>query len=332
MVDSAFAPEVIIWTDPHRAAMVSRILDLLGAGVRAIGVGGPRSAELDDLARRLDCPQDDDFRKLLIDRPSAFVLLATMSRIAPDDLIAAIEQRSIVLCLDPPAADFDDLSPFRGKHAGTGRQQRLIYLPAFMDCHGWLSAADPVEVLGDPQMVSYASMGRRGECSLFARLYDGWRTILACLDMPVAVSASLSGGNGDVPDDARAITGYIGAHARLPNGATALLQASDAASRVTRWVNALSAQGQLYVDDLSYELFGPDGRMIDQAQAATGSRDLADLAAAVWTRLLDRTENPPAQGSLDRDMQTLACCRATLLSARTGEPENPRRLLELAAT
>ncbi len=346
----------MIWTSPDRVPLVDETLKLMGPSVRPIGVGGPRLAEIDQLAQRLDCPREDDLRKLLVDRPAQFVLLASMDDASRDDVLAAVGQGSTVLALEPIASNFDQLPPVAvavkpvapplGAHApgsaqATGVQGtdtgnrtgkgRIIWVPAFEKSSGWISAAYAEQELGGVEFISVSSFGQANDCSLFARLYDAWRIILMLDDLSEQTTASLSGPLREVPEDPRGITGHLGVHTRLTNGRTAVLQVSDRAGRSGRVVQIIGDRGHLCVSEAGYRLYDAVGRCLDKStEASQQPPSYAQLIASHWADLIDRlpTAQPPKPLRVTDDA-VLACCLASLLSTRTGDPESPQKFLDL---
>ncbi len=322
----AVAAEVTIWTDGPRAAAVGDVIELMGGQVKPIGVGGPRVAEVDELARRCDCRRDDDFRKMLIDRPASYVVLATMDEATCDDLTYAAEQSSTILAIEPPATTGDDLDTLvSAMDAGA---QRIVPMPAFVATPGWTRAADPRETLGSPRSLVFDTCGRLSETSLFARLLDAWQTLMHFTGMPQSIDAALAGPITDVPRDLRGMTGSITAHARLTDGASAVIRATDRAGVSRRLLHVISDAADLQVRDADYELHDATGTLIDEHRPKLARTGLADLIAAQWQRLIERRGDASTwPHGLDAD--ALACCQACLLSAKTGTPEDPGKLLRM---
>ena len=340
---SSTAPvEVVIWTDTQRAGRDGQIVDRMGAAVRPIGVGGPRTAEVDALARRLDCPLQDDPRQLLADRLAPSVLLGTMAGTESQDVLSAVTHGAVVMALEPTAAtlatlqSWGKLAPPAGSGAG-GSIGRVVATPSFHRSAGWIGATNPLEILGAPQLTSFTSFGRLADCSLFARLMDTWRSVLPCVlplsELPLSVDASLSGPLGQAPGDLRGLTGHLAAHGRLPDGGSVLLQVSDRAGDHARALHMISSAGRLSVDDLRYELYDAAGELMDQTASAVTPMSFVDLVADHWRQVLRGEGAEPERRARDRDdvleRQALACCLACLLSARTCAPESPAKLIEL---
>lgn len=322
---AAPAPEVTVWTDAARTGLVGAVLDAMGSEIRPIGVGGPRAAEVDGLARRLDCPRADDLRKLIVDRPAAFLLLATMQDVATEDLLAAQAAGSLILTLEPPAAELQQLAALRGRGEGV----RMLLVPGFRHGPGFIRAADPHDALGEPRTVAIESVGRPGEGSLFARLYDAWVTALSYVTLPESVDCSLAGPFKEPPEDPRAMAGRFAAHARIADGGSVVLHVCDAASDHRRYFHIIGGQAELRVTDLNYELRELKGSVVDRGEVTVGGIGFVELVAHQWRRFLGRPDLVQSDVPPLREKEALACCIACLLSARTGQPESPRKIIEM---
>jgi hypothetical protein len=297
--------------------------------VAVIGVGGARSAEVNALATAQQCPFDDDLRKLLVDRPASCVLLATLINVAIDDLHSAMRQGSLVLTLDPFAADLTDLTTSTPK---SGLPGRLECIPAFTRSAGWRKAAHPTEVLTAARTIAHVSHGRRDDCSLFARLVDAWRLIVGVAGVPMTIDASLTGPLAAPPDDLRGLTGHIAAHARISDACSVSLSVSDHAGLNMRSVDIVGDHGHLRVTDGSYHLYDTEGRLTDHAETAAPADDFAALIADDWRLLMGQPgarANGEARAATQIEARALGCANACLLSMRTGAPESPGRLIEL---
>jgi hypothetical protein len=326
-------PTATIWTDGPQAAVVMQILEQLGPDCRVIGVGGPRVSEVDDLARALSVRREDDLRKLLVENRSPFVLLATMADVARDDLAMAVGFGATVLTLEPAAAGFDDLKPpTKTRGADKVQQGRLLLAPSFLRSAGWLSAAQPQQVLGQTQLIGFTSLGQPREGSLFARLADAWSVLLSLAPMPQMVHAAMSGPMATVADDLRGATGHLAVQARWATNLAASLQISDRAGLSVRRLHVLGSEGHLVVGERDYRLHDSAGKLLDHLDSDAAPPPYAQLVAEDW-RLLIR--QPPAAPPPDQvrlhEARVLACCLACLLSARTMQPESPEKVLKMEA-
>ena len=326
--------EATIWTDGERTPLIGRVLDRMGSAVRAIGVGGPRSSVVDRFGRDMDCPLLDDLRKMIIDHPAAFVVLASSVDATPDDAALALDQGATIIALEPIAANFDELkaldSPGRADRVrtGTGRSTGCIEpAAAFLRGHGWSRAAQPTDVLGQRRLIRFTSTGPRRERSLFARLHEAWQVLLRLGPAPESVDASLVGQVPEVPQDIRAMSGHLVAHARNPDGTAASILVSDATGCRDRSLHLVGDEASVRAGDFDYDLHDAAGRLLDSYQCDGRGGDFADLVADDWSRLIDRGQGVPDEGTLPD--QVLASCLACQLSARTRQPESPGTLIQM---
>lgn len=334
---------VTIWTDPARAPLALSVLQMLGSSVQPLGVGGPRHATIDELAQQLNCHRDDDLRKLLVDKPASFVLLASSSGASVDDVVMASSQGSLVLMIDPIAASLDALQSTKTRSTtkrSSGEEpittesdavalpwpeSQVLLLPSFFNCVGWSSAADPAQALGQVRSLSFTSLGRPGEGSLLARLQDAWEVIVSLAGLPETIDAT-----GSTTTDLRKLTGHITAMARFADGSGATLHASDQAASCQRELRAVGTQGQVRVAQQDYDLYASTGELLDHkpADARENVMSFEQLVAAQWRAVLSHRPQPrPERAKLS--VHALACAMATALSGQTGQPESPGQLLQI---
>ncbi|MEM1109307.1 MAG: hypothetical protein AAGH99_11540 [Planctomycetota bacterium] len=317
------AAEVTVWTSPARAPLAGRLLDEMGHTVRPIGVGGPRSGEIDDLGKQLDCPAGNDLRKLLIDQPAAFLLVTSLRDVSIAELRSAAEAGTKIVSLEPLTVELDELA----RRDAAVPDAAVTVAPSFARSPGYLAAADPQESLATPRMVRLTSLGQPIHGSLVGRLLDAWTTLLEFVALPETIHASLTGPTQPV----RQIAGQLAAHARIANGSAVLVEASDNAAQPRRELSVASQDSHLSVTDTHYELRENTGRLLDASDPppdqAGPPPSFEFLVADQWRKLLDRPA--PAASPLG---PALACVHACILSARTGQPERPDTLLQLQQT
>lgn len=310
-----------MWTSPARAGLAGEVLDLMGDAVRPLGVAGPRSGEVEDLSKRLACPVGDDLRKLLIERPAAFLLITSLQGVGPADLRAAAEAGTRVICLEPLAAELNDLARFATPVIAAA----TTFAPAFRASPGYGLAADPHEPLTRPRLIRFTSHGRASHGSLLARLIDAWTAVLDFTALPETITATLTG----PPSPIRQIAGHLAAHARVADGSSVLIEAADTAAHTRRELSVISDAAQLRVGDAAYELRQADGKLLDAGGQHAGQPTFVDLVAHQWRTLLQHPRAGTSAGPMD---QALSCVHACLLSTRTSQPERPGKLLELSRT
>lgn len=312
-MSSADDKSVAIWCDGPRVELIRRVLGKLPE-LRIEAVGGPGRGPLADLADALGVKPTDDLRKMLIDFPSRYLLLATVEDVGPAELKAAREGGTMIVSLEP--LDRDQL--------GLEAYPNAMFAPALRASPGWISAAEPLEVLGRVRSIQVTSMGPRWAASLYARLHEAVEMLAHLLGSPLTVDACLSGGPTEPPDRLAAITGDLTAHLRFGTAA-AVLHASDHSPLWSRRVSIRADAGQLTFDDLSYSLVDASGKMVDGLAAAAGPVDPADLIARQWRRQIEGGAPPiPAD-----PVAVEACCEAALLSCRTGQLESTGTLMRM---
>lgn len=331
MAGKNLSPEVTIWTDALHAPSAGQLMRLMGSALKPIGVGGPPVSEVSRLGKELGCEVYDDLRKMSIDRPASYLLLATLERVLPEHLHALAEQDTLVLSLEPVASDLQGLSASDALGAkgaeGVGAGVRIIQVPSFSQCPGYLSAADPGDLLGDRRLVSMVSLGQADQGSLFARLFDAWQTVLGYTLLPEMVDASLIGPLEEAPATLVELTGALAVHARLAGTQSVLLHVSDIAPDARRELTVQGDGATLRINDAGYTLHKPTGEVLDEADGSGTPGQFIDLLAHQWRRLLDSPTLP--RPSTKRQTDAMACCLACLLSIRTGQPESPGKVLQM---
>ncbi len=340
MPTAGHAFETTLWTDARSLPAVRGIVSRMGQAVRIIGVGGPRQTPVKELADGLGADFDDDLRRLMIDKPATYLLLATMNGVEPSVIRGTLKQGCTILALEPIAADFRELEQ-SGLFAMQPEDRSLdeaaghyVHGPAFTQSPGWLRAADPQLVLGGVQGAAYLSATRQGEGSLFARLHEAWRMVLDLMQLPETIDCSILQPDRTAAESLRDLTGQVSIHARLPDESGAILQLheippADAMAPCDRQLQLIGERGRLRVTDRAYELFDHQGTPLDEAVATAAPPAFADAVAHHWRQLIDRPSlaNPPRRDRAMHEASALACCLACLLSARTGTAESPGKLL-----
>ncbi|QQE11698.1 hypothetical protein JD969_19795 [Planctomycetota bacterium] len=329
------AKQVIIWADSRRVEWVRQIVEQLGDDVSLVGVGGVRDNEVVGLAQELGCDFEDDLRKLLIEKDADYLLSAMGQPLDEDDVTTAFNQGVMILSLEPYAStlhEFERVESLINQAQLKGEMKsRLIRIPAFVRSAGYLSAANPQEVLGVKRTICVENCGKDGTLSLFSRLYDAWYTVLRFIDMPETIDASLVGPLGELPDDLVHITGTLSGHARLGDGGSVLIQVTDRAGQDCRTLHVNGDESELRITDTGYDLRHVNGDVIDHVDH-DGDCDFVSQVVNQWRGLIEElaVTQEDAKREIPNGKEVLACCLASLLSARTGQPELPRRALEMS--
>ena len=315
--------ETLVWADARCADLVGQVLGRMKQA-HVLAVGGPRKAQVAELAGSHDAPLEDDLRKMLIERPAAYLLLATAAGVAPGDLAQARAAATVVLAIEPPAFAAE-VSPTH-----SGGPPALIATPWLRMSRTWLSAADPQQALGELRSMQMTAVGPPGAGSLLARLYDALEAVIHLLGPPETIDASLTGAAGSsatAAEDLRTLSGSLTAHLRFANDRAAVLHVADRAAMWRRHMLVIGSDGVLDWSDAAYRLTGPTGAEVDQTPPAHDQTDPIDLIVRQWQRLIDGSVAPASV-----DARTiLACCQAAALSCRTGQLESPGTFLRMTA-
>ena len=313
MAETSDKSSVVIWSDAHRAELVRAVLARV-EDVTVSALGGPRRAQLGDLADSLGVRANDDLRRLIVDEGADYLLLASAAGIGAEELTLAVQRGMTILAVDPPAIAIEP---------GAG-PNRLVIAPWLRLSPAWLAAADPQQALGKIESINLTAVGPTESGSLYGRLYDGLDTIGHLLGMPDAIIAHLTGPLGEVPEDPRGLTGHITASVRISDEACASLLVSDRAATWSRRLTVLGRSGQFIADDVSYRLWSADGAEVDTLTGPDAPPDVAELIAHQWQWMLQHAALPEVSSA-----EVVACCAAAVLSCRTGEPESPAEMLRL---
>ncbi|NJL31812.1 MAG: hypothetical protein HC898_09375, partial [Phycisphaerales bacterium] len=264
-------PEIAVWSDASRTAGCATLLQGVRDLVRVIAVGGPASQPVEELAQQHDLKPDDDLRRMLTNHPAGFLLLATTQTPDPSALQIALAHETRLLLLEPLAGDLTEWQSLTHRQRSRpGPPLMPIYIPAFLQCPGWLHTADPLETLGPMHSLMYTSLGRAGHGSLFMRLMDAWLSLITLTDFPDLIFAGLSGEQSTTPADLRQAHGHLQLHARLSGNRSLLMQVSDRASQPQRKLHILAKLAELEVTDLAYQLHDQQGKLLDE-HPGTGS-------------------------------------------------------------
>lgn len=313
--------ELIIWTDSLQVSLARQIIDQLKDRVTILAIGGPRQADVTDLARDFDLPFDDDLRKLMVDYPPTGLLLLSMLDVEMHDLEAAHEAQTAVHTINPVTSEIARANDVT---------VRCRLLPRFEQCAGWTQAANPLESLGKINQIHLTNMGQPNDGSLFARLVDSWELILSMKNLPTSVDAVISSSSA-IPESLSKISGHLAIQARLSGHECVQMVLSDHGAVAQRQMTLLGQEAQLIVNDTQYKLYQPDGSIIDQWSENSIMPSFAELVSEGWFTAMT---NPYAQAvdealQVKRRKEALGCAHACLISARTGESETPSKVLEL---
>lgn len=331
-------PEVALWTSADQCPLADRLLGRMAGRINLIAIGAapPASSAVEQLAHRHHLSPIDDLRLMIQKHPSAYLLLATRTSADPDRLREAMTHKTCLLSLYPIAGTLDAWRRALDVPTDNGG---FHLLPDFTQSPGWLSAADPAEVLTDPYSFTMQGQVPRGDGSLLGLTIDAMQCVIRLAGCPQSIDASLTGPKAYLPDgdDAMELTGHWHLHARLTGelskektaGASALWSLTDRAGTYRRRLSVRSPSAQAEIDDIGYRMTDAQDCLLDHAACLTQTPDVAQLAAAQWQRLISVGPSPLNPLDRQRWLEAVACSLTAMLSCRTGQPESPSHLLHM---
>ncbi|WP_428388879.1 hypothetical protein [Mucisphaera sp.] len=319
MADGEATSELVVWVDRDRQDLVREVLDGLGSSWRVLGIGGPAGALPDDLCKALSLSCEADLRKLVIDRPARVVLVASAVPPGEAEILEAAERCDLVVFAELPAERLEQIGGLRKRLGGDGGQ--MVFSPELLASPGMQAANDPGDLLGEGRLATLEFELEKSSGLLSAGLFQAWLAALGMVGLPEEVSASLVGGR---LEGERLLGGSLAVSGRSMGREAVLLAVTDQTGRWQRRMRVIGDGGSLELTDEGYRLMGADGSLID---AWTGEKmGRGGLIAREIKRCMEGygVERGMSAGMLDR---VVACCRASVLSLRTGQSESPEKLL-----
>lgn len=314
--------EVVIWADAASVELARTVMGRMPE-LRATAVGGHRRTGLADLADAVDAPVIDDLRRILIEQPPAYLLLASAAGVSGEELRQARNAGAVVMALEP-VLNVDHAAP------GVADDPLKPSLPVlgwwWRQSPAWLAAAEPQQALGSIRAANVVSLAPAYTASLLARLMDAMDMLVHLLGLPETVDAALTGALGEPPEELRGLTGNLTAHMRFADRVNASLIVSDRAATWQRRLTTLGAHAQLELGDVGYRLHRLDGSTLDAVPGLDDPLDAVDLLIQQWRRIIAGTVTPRRPDP----RRLIACCQAALLSCRTGQLESPGTLMRMS--
>lgn len=329
---------VAVWLAPEQAPLVQEVARV--AELSLVAAGSPARGQSTAVAASLGAAPADDLRAMLATVQADLIWIASPDTFGAgaslDDAanIQAAHTRGVKLAtLEPiPAAALDLVSGgWTGDNARPVDALRLCPLTRLSA--PFREAADVIESFGHIRTLAVEAWGNPAEGSLGARLYGALELILTLMGEPETIDAAfVSPGHGRgvhaLPGESlRGLHGDLTANLRFADGRAASLVASDQGGRWNRTATLVGPRGRFRVFDDGFEWIGPDGAKLDESRPPSRSRGRDPLPSHAVSALADslaRLLDPsiPDPGPTDH-ASILAMSQATLLSARTGQPESP---------
>lgn len=269
----------------------------MGDAVEPKAVGGPGSGSSrpgETTVVPMGLRGGNDLREMALLHKPLWILALSQEDVHPDHLPPVNGRPPVILTREP-------LPP-----ATSPTGARVVLAGAFRDTPGLAKAKVQAQHLTGTAALAIVSTGASADASLFARLLDAWDAALAFAPFPESIHAALTGPTG-TPASLESLTGRLTAHGVVSGeGAITLLCADSGPEH--RTLDLVAESGSLHA-----------------TPAWDGSQPTRDEAIlAQWRELL--AQEDPGHGP---SPEAMACCMACMLSLRTGQAENPRRLRTL---
>jgi predicted dehydrogenase len=291
--------------------------------------GAERSGANAEIARSLDSLPTDDLRSALASSSIEVVLIGSITpeecehTLLSPETLRSLEQRNVrVFSLAPPPGRIGD----PGQGAGAGP---IEMVPLLRRSVGFQSALAALEAFGAIRTVAISARCGALRGSLGARLVDAMDAAHSLLGEPDTIDAAISapGGTPQQPQTLLEHRGDCSALLRYGDGRSASVSLTDQAGQWFRGVTILGEKGCLRVEDDAFEWINPDGELIERSEQTSEKVDPAGVIGRAISRRLSGSveqENPRSR------LYAISMAEAAELSARTGQPESPAKLLHLA--
>ena len=307
---------LIVWAQPGREALIR---DAVRSGAFELVAIGSEDAHLAaEIAEPMSAQPLRELREALGRGDADLLWLAGAHAIDADQRRLIRHAALPVVSSEPLPGSITDLV------ADPHEAETAEVVGLMRHSPGYRAAAEALEQFGTPQCVNVAQTCRPHESSLYARLFDAMDLIQALCGPAQTVDAALVGETGEIPEALSALHGHLTANVRCADRRCASLALSDRGGRWFRSATILGEGGSLQLDDAGFEWFSPDGEAVD-AHRERQMLGPGELVAWYLRRRGSRAE--PAHAPVDHGA-LLALCEAARLSARTGAPEDPRKVVD----
>ncbi len=316
---SATGPAIrlVAWAEPGQTPLLRQAV---ADGTLALAaVGSPDTADGLRLSEDLATERTTTLRDAILRDDGDMLWIASPQPIEKDERRLLREAPTAAVTTEPlPASAADVLSD-------PDEARTAHFVPLMRQSPGYEAAADVFETFAERHAANIFLGCGPGQGTLFARLFDAMDLAEAIGGTVEQVHAALWRPLGGVPETLRSLTGTLTINLRFRDNRCASLCISDCAGAWLRRVVVVGAGGCLRIDDGGFEWIAPDGRIVD-AHRQQRMPSPGELVARQVRRLLEGRPgiDPPPDTS-----RLLALCEAARLSAKTGGPEIPDKVIEM---
>lgn len=308
---------IIIWAEPQQETLLREAVR--AGNLRVIGVGSDTAATTADLAATFDCPRMDDLRQS-IHRDEASLLWIASTQSLDQTMLKLINESSRLTAVNQPQPGSIGRLPEL-----TGALRTVHPIPLMRRSPGYRPANDLLADFGTVRSVNVSFRSGRGEPALYSRLFDAIDVVVSLCGKPEMVDAALAVTGEEKPESLAGLTGHMTMNLRFSDDRCACIAISDQAGGWFRGVMVLGEGGCLRISDDGFEWRSADGDIVD-AHHGEHLLSAGALCGLHIQRLIEQRDS----GEAPADTASLfALCEAARLSSRTGEGEEPRKVMHM---
>jgi predicted dehydrogenase len=308
---------IIVWADPQQEGLIREAIDI--GKLCVIGVGSDSTTTAAALADAFDCERVADLRQA-VHRDEATLLWIAASISLDQTTLKLIHEAQRLVAVNQPQPGAI------GRLATVSDALRTVHpIPLMRKSPGYRLAREFLDDFGTVRCVNVSFRSGPGEPALYSRLFDAMDVIASLCGQPEIVDAGLAVPREEKPESLAGLSGHMTVNLRFADDRCACVAISDRAGGWFRGVTVLGDGGCLRISDDGFEWRSAGGDLLDahEEEEPFSAGALCGMHLLRMIEQRDVGEAPPDIVSL------LALCEAARLSSRTGEGEDPRRVISM---
>lgn len=312
-----------------------------------VAVGDERAERTEVFARKYECQTFTDYRQLIVQTETDFLLFGSPIHLCAEFIRLGIQQKRHILKLCPPALDFEQLAEF---HRAAQKEQVLFHvmqhgrfsLP-FEHIRRYITHPEPaqtwhlISAVCHVPMETLAATNRwlndpktAGGGVLLQNCYDLIDELVLCFGLPQRIYALTINQAPDKQQRLSLTEDTAILSMQFTDNLVAQLCASRTLGPARRHLRIHGKTQHLTATEEEVVIYDNAGSLLEQTQyiddtLPSKQRMLENLALS----LID-PENHTLYPPPGCDLDTFAVIESAYLSNRTGMPEQPSRILNLA--